>query len=351
MQAAVFEKVGQLQVKEVKIPKCPADGILIKVEACAICGTDVKIYRFGHRLIKPPRITGHELAGTIVEVGKKVEGYKKGNRITVAPAIPCGNCYYCRKGIQDRCDNLTAIGYHYDGGFAEYMVVPSPAIRNDCVNVIPENLSFEEAALTEPLACAINCQEISRVKLGDTVVVIGAGPLGCLHTELAKSLGAVKVIMVELLAQRLKLSRISGSDVYIDASKQDPVKQVLEETNGRGAEVIITACPSGKAQEQALEMVSKKGNINFFGSLPKGRSVIRFDSNIVHYKECYVAGTEGSTPLQNRLALNLIASGKIHTKKYITHRLPLSKLLQGLDIVEKGQGLKVIINPQLKNSF
>lgn len=346
MQAAVLEKVGQLKVKEVALPKCPADGILIKVEACAICGTDVKVYRFGHRLIKPPRITGHELAGIIVEVGTKIKGYKKGNRITVAPAIPCGTCYYCRKGIQDRCDNLTAIGYHYDGGFAEYMVVPSPAIRGDCVNIIPENLSLEEAALTEPLACAINCQEISRIKLGDTVVVIGAGPLGCLHSELAKSLGAVKVIMVELSPERLKLSKVSGADVYIDASEQNPVKQVLEETDGRGAEVVITACSSGKAQEQALEMVCKRGNINFFGSLPKGKSVIRFDSNIVHYKECYVAGTEGSTPLQNRLALNLIACRKINTKKYITHRLPLSELLPGPDIVEKGKGLKVIVNPQ-----
>lgn len=346
MRAAVLQKIGQMEIKEVKIPKCPADGMLIKVETCAICGTDVKVYRFGHRLIRPPRITGHELAGIIVEAGTKIKGYKKGDRITVAPAIPCGNCYYCRKGIQNRCDNLTAIGYHYDGGFAEYMVVPFPAIRGDCMNTIPENLSFEEAALTEPLACAISCQEISRVKLGDTVVVIGAGPLGCFHVELAKNRGALKVIMIELSSHRLELSRISGSDVYIDASKQDPVKRVLEETDGRGAEVVITACSSGKAQEQALEMVRKRGNVNFFGSLPKGKSVIKFDSNIVHYGECYISGTEGSTPLQNKIALSLISSGRINIKKYITHRLPLSNLLQGLDIVEKGKGLKVIVNPQ-----
>jgi L-iditol 2-dehydrogenase len=346
MQAAVLEKVGELRVKEVAIPKCPPDGILIKVEACAICGTDVKVYRFGHRLIKPPRITGHELAGIIVEVGTKIKGYEKGDRITVAPAIPCGNCYWCRKGIQNRCKNLIAIGYHLDGGFAEYMVIPSSVIRNDCVNTIPENLSFEEAALAEPLACAVNCQDRSKVELGSMVVIIGAGPVGCFHVELAKARGAFKVIMVELSPHRLELSRISGADIYIDASKNNPVEQVLKETGGEGAEVVITACSSGKAQEQALEMVCERGNINFFGSLPKGKSIIRLDSNIVHYKECYISGTEGSTPLHNKIALGLISSGRINIKKYITHRLPLSGLLQGLDIVEKGKGLKVIINPQ-----
>ena len=178
MLAAVLEKIGQLEIKEVKVPQCPPDGMLLRVEACAVCGTDVKVYRFGHRLIRPPRITGHELAGAIVEVGTNVKGYREGDRISLAPAIPCGDCSWCRKGIQNRCDNLIATGYHYDGGFAEYMAVPSRVMRNDCVNIIPDNLSFEEAALTEPLACAINCQGRSKVEVGSTVVVIGAGPLG-----------------------------------------------------------------------------------------------------------------------------------------------------------------------------
>ena len=346
MRAAVLQKVGQLEIEEIAIPKCPCDGMLIKVEACAICGTDVKVYRFGHRLIKPPRITGHELSGTIVEVGTGVNGYQEGDRVSIAPAIPCGNCYWCRKGIQNRCKNLVAVGYHLDGGFAEYMVVPSSVIRADCVNIVPENLSFEEAALAEPLACVINCQDRSRVELGSAVVVIGAGPVGCFHVELAKTRGALKVIMIELSPHRLELSRVSGADVYINASGENPVKRVLKETSGRGAEVVITACSSGKAQEQALEIVCERGSVNFFGSLPKGESIIRLDSNIVHYKECYISGTEGSTPLQNKLALNLISSGRIDIKKYITHRLPLSELLQGLDIVEKGKGLKVIVNPQ-----
>ena len=165
MQAAMLEDIGKLSIETVDKPTCPADGILIKVEVCAICATDVKVFRYGHRLIKPPRITGHELAGTIVEVGKEVKGYKQNDRITVAPAVPCGRCYYCRRGQQAICAEPTAIGYHYDGGFAEYMLVPPKAIRNDCVNILPENVSFEEASLTEPLAAILHCQEVSQATL------------------------------------------------------------------------------------------------------------------------------------------------------------------------------------------
>jgi len=345
MQAAVLEKVGKLSVKEVEIPKCPSDGILMKIEACAICATDVKVYRYGHKLIKPPRITGHELSGTIIETGGEVKGYRKGDRVTVAPAVPCGECFYCRRGIQAMCADLTAIGYHYDGGFAGYMVVPSRAVRNDCVNVLPDNVSFEEAALTEPLAAVLNCQEISGVGLGNTVVIIGAGPLGCLHAWIGRARGAAKIIMTELSPKRLELSKIAEADIYIDASREDPVKRVLQETGGRGADVVITACSSGKAQEQALEMVCACGKINFFGSLPKGKSVINFDSNLVHYKQCCVLGSHGSAPRENKLSLELISKGLVKIQNLITHRLPLAELLNGITIMEEGKGLKIIISP------
>lgn len=344
MQAVVLEKVGKLLLKNVDIPKCPIDGILIKVNVCAICATDVKVYRYGHKLIKPPRITGHELAGTIVEVGEEVKGYQKSDRVTVAPAVPCGECYYCQRGIQSMCADLTAIGYHYDGGFAEYMVVPPRAIRNDCVSILPKNVSFEEAALTEPLAAILNCQEISNINLGDIVVIIGGGPLGCLHAWAARAHGAGKVIMTELSSKRLELSKISEADIYINASQEDSVTRVLEETEGRGADVIIAACSSGKAQEQALRMVCARGKINFFGSLPKGKSIINFDSNLVHYKECFVSGTHGSAPRHNKLSLELISKGIMKIQNLITHRFSLTDFLKGIAVVEQGEGLKVIIS-------
>jgi len=344
MQAVVLKQVGDLSVRNVDIPACPDGGILMKVEACAICATDVKVFRYGHRLIRPPRITGHELAGTVVEVGKGVDAYRAGNRITVAPAVPCGTCDFCRRGIQSMCADLTAIGYHYDGGFAEYMVAPPRAVRNDCVTVLPDHVSFEEAALTEPLAAILNGQEISGVKLGDTVVIIGAGPLGCLHAWTARARGAAKVIMTEISPERLEPAAVAGADVLIDASSEDPVKRVLEETNGRGADVVITACSSGKAHEEALQMVCVRGMINLFGSLPKGASVINFDSNVVHYKECFISGTHGSAPRHNKQALTLIATGVLDVRKLITHRFALSDFPDGIRTVEDGKGLKVVIS-------
>jgi L-iditol 2-dehydrogenase len=343
MQAAVLEKIEDLKIKNIPVPQCKEGEILIKVESCAVCGTDVKVYHHGHKHIRFPRITGHEVSGIVEEVGRRVKGFEKGERVAVAPAVPCGECHYCRQGMQSMCLNLTAIGYHYDGGFAEYMLVPERAVRNDCVNKIPESLSFEEASLAEPLACCINGQELSGVKLGDTVVIIGAGPVGCFQAQLARAKGAVKVILIDISSKRLRMAKIAGADFYLDGSRENPVERVLKETGERGAEVVITACSSGKAQEEALEMVAPRGNVNFFGGLPKDSPYIKFNSNLPHYKEFYVVGTHGSSPRHNRLALNLIAKGQIRAKELITHRLSISEVRKGIEITEKGEGSKVII--------
>ena len=178
MKATLFEAVDKMSVKDIPVPEVRPGTILLRIHACAVCGTDVKIYHHGHRLIVPPRVTGHEISGEIAEVGDGVEGYAKGDRVAVAPAIPCGECRYCLRGIQGMCDNLTAMGYHYDGGFAEYCLLPEIAVRNRCVNKIPDGVSYEEAAIAEPLACCINAQELCNVSLGHSVVVIGSGPIG-----------------------------------------------------------------------------------------------------------------------------------------------------------------------------
>jgi L-iditol 2-dehydrogenase len=278
MKAAVLEDVGKLVIKDVAKPKCGDDEILIKVEACAICGTDIKIYHHGHRLIKLPRITGHEVSGTVVEAGKNVSGYKPGDRVAVAAVIPCGECQYCLDGIQSMCDNLKAIGYHYDGGFAEYMLVPSLSIKNGCVNILAPNISFGEAAIAEPLACAINGQELSRPKLGDVVVIIGAGPVGCFHVQLAKAQGARCVILIDVSEERLNMSKVAKPDIVINGSRENAIEKVMEETHEKGAEIVIVACSSGKAQEDGLQMVAKRGCVNLFGGLPKYNQNIKYDS-------------------------------------------------------------------------
>ena len=343
MKAAVLEEVGRLDIRDIPRPECDPDGLLLQVGACAVCGTDVKVYRHGHRLIVPPRVTGHELAGAVVEVGRNVRNYAEGDRVAVAPAVPCGECRMCRRNIHGMCDNLTAIGYHYDGGFAEFMAVPPVAVRNGCVNKLPDGLSVEHAALAEPLACCINAQELAFVQLGQSVAIIGAGPIGCLNAQVARARGATLVFMIDISAERLEMASFVGLDACINGADEDAVERTMALTDGAGADVVITACASGRAQEQALQMVAKRGVVNFFGGLPKGNSTISFDSNLTHYREFYVIGNHGSAPLHNAMAIELIASGKIDVSPLITHRLPIEHTLEGIGITERAEGLKVLI--------
>ncbi len=346
MKAAVLRGIENLEMEDISRPTPSPQEILIKVKACSICGTDIRVYHHGHKHMRFPRIIGHELSGEIVEIGKTVEGHKLGEKVAIAPAIPCGRCHYCRRGMQSMCSNLTAIGYHYDGGFAEFMVVPEDAVRNGCVNTFPSELSFEEAALAEPLACAINGQQLSQIGLGNTVVVVGAGPLGCIHLQLAKVKGASRTILVELSRERIDFAKkFAFPDIVINPSSENAIQRIKEETEGRGADRIIVSCPSGKAQEESLSMVAPRGIINFFGGLPLDNPFIKFNSNLVHYGEFCVVGTHGSAPYHNELALSLISQKKVRMKELATHHLPLERLEEGLALAESKKGMKVLINP------
>jgi L-iditol 2-dehydrogenase len=345
MKAAVLYGPSDLRLEERPVPAITQEEMLLRVAACAICGSDVRTYRFGASNISGPVTIGHEIAGTIVEVGAAVSGFKPGERVAVAPAVPCGDCVYCRRGEQTMCDNLRSIGYQFEGGFAEYMVIPVSAVRAGCVNSIPENLSFEEAAIAEPLACAINGQELLAVGMGDTVAILGAGPLGCMHANLAKIRGAAKVILVDVQPDRLALARRFQADVVIDGADEDVRTRVLEETGQAGASVVIVAAPSGKAQEQALTLAAKHGRISLFGGLPKSEPNIRFNANLVHYRELFVMGAYGSKPRHNRMALDLLAAGRINAAALIGLLIPLDRVCDGFDAVVEGKVLKVVVQP------
>ena len=345
MNAAVYEAKENIQPRQVDIPTLPEGGLLLRVQSCAICGADVRTFHYGHRSRQPPWILGHEIAGQVIQVADGVKKPRVGDRVTVAAAVPCGQCRYCVRGWRNMCTLVKAHGNHYPGGFAEYMAVMPEVIEQGAVNRIPDHVSYDEAAITEPLACVINGQDLLNVSLGDTAVVVGAGPIGCMHVEVARARGATRIIHTELQTSRLEQAEAFGAEGYINSSLEDPVERVRELTDGEGADVVIVACPSKEAQEQALQMTAARARISLFGGLPKSDPYIRFDSNIVHYKEITVYGAFTSSPEQNQSALGLIGAGRINTKALITHKLPLADLVKGIEIIERGEGLKVVVNP------
>ena len=347
MKAALFQGPGDLHVIDVDSPSAAPDELKIRVESCATCGTDAKIFGHGHPRLNPPQIIGHEIAGEIIEVGEDTSGYSLGDRVQIIAAVPCEECWACAAGKQGICINQTSMGYQYPGGFAEEMIVPAAVLKANGVNIIPGDLSFDEASVTEPLACALNAQRLIHVGDGDTVLVMGAGPIGCLHVRLARALGATKVMLADVNGGRLHLSAdVVKPDRAIDMSSEDLAAIVLEETEGIGPSVIITAAPAGVAQEQAIAMAAPGGRVSFFGGLPKDKPLITVDSNVVHYKELILAGANGSSPAQNAEALALIASGKVPVADLITHRLPLSQVEDAIHAVTSGEAIKVVIKPQ-----
>ena len=348
MKALRFYAPEDLRLEDVPEPTPAADEVKIRVRNCSTCGTDVKIRKNGHQNLTPPRIIGHEIAGEIVEVGADVQGnWQPGDRVQVIAAVPCGDCHECRKGWMAVCQNQTSVGYQYDGGFAEYMIVPREVLAVDGMNRIPDNVGFDEASAAEPFACAINAQEQLGIDPGDDVVVFGAGPIGCMHVRIARGVHrAGRIILVDINDERLQLSADAVSpDEVINASRVDVVEKVMELTGGRGADVVITATPANVTQEQAIAMAARNGRISFFGGLPKTHPTITCDSNLVHYRQLHIHGANGSAPEHNRRALAYISSGEVPVKDLITRHIPLSKVMDAFGIVERGEAIKVTVEP------
>jgi L-iditol 2-dehydrogenase len=342
-----FHAPGDVRAEEAAEPSPGPGDVLLRVHACSTCGTDVKILRHGHHHIVPPRVMGHEIAGEVVSVGAEVAGWAVGDRVQVIAAIPCGQCPDCRRGRMTVCPNQESMGYHYDGGFAELMVVPAKVLAVEGLNRIPNGLSYAEASVAEPLACVLNGQLWAHVGTGDDVVVIGSGPIGCLHVRLARARGAARVFLIDLNPDRLKLAAdLVHPDQAVAGSEVDVVEAVRGLTDGRGADVIITAAASGAAQEQALRMAATQGRISLFGGLPKDNPIVAFDANLVHYKELTVVGASGSSPAHNAAALQLIATGAVPVADLITHRLPLADALRAFELVERGEAIKVTVTDE-----
>ncbi len=352
MKALRFYAPENVKVVDLPEPECGADEVKIRVRNCSTCGTDVKIYYNGHLNITGETTMGHEVAGEIVEVGSQVNDlygsdWKVGDRVQCIAAVPCGDCHECRKGWMAVCQNQTSVGYQYDGGFAEYMIVPRQVLKVDGLNKIPDNVGFDEASAAEPFACAINAQEQVGIEEGDFVVIFGAGPIGCMHIRIARGVHkAGTIVLVDINAERLKMSADAvHPDAVIDASAVDVVEEVMKMTGGRGADVVITATPAKVNQEQAIAMAARNGRISFFGGLPKNDPVIACDSNVVHYRQLHIHGANGSAPEHNKRALEYISTGQVPVKDLITRHIPLDDVLEAFRIVKAGEAIKVTVEP------
>jgi L-iditol 2-dehydrogenase len=349
MKAAVYHGLEDLRIEELAVPQIGEDDILLKVAACAVCGTDVRIFRHGHKNVHPPQIVGHEISGVVEKAGKKVRGYAEGDRVVVDPIVACGGCYYCRKGLTNLClefkKTTEAFGWVYPGGFAEYMRIPGKAIQRGNLIKIGDRISDQEAAIAEPMACALNGQVMSQVGIGDRVLIIGAGPIGCMHISLARVLGATRVIVSELRPDRLDLARQFEADRYVDPAREDLRQVLLEETDGLGPSVIIIAAPARKAQETSLEIAANHARINFFGGLPMDDHMARLDSNLVHYKELHIHGTSGTTNSHIRTCLELMNGRRIDGNRFVSKVIGLEELPQMMAEAGSGNHLKIVVTP------
>lgn len=345
MQAALLEELEKLVVREVPDPEIDDDSALLKVESVAVCGSDVRIFHHGNPRVKPPAIIGHETAGVVVAAGKNVTRVKVGDRVAVGADVPCGQCHWCRNGLGNNCSINYAVGYQIPGSYAQYMLLPRLVLEEGPVTPFSDSLDFDTAALAEPIACAINGLELVNMSLGKTVVLLGMGPIGCMAIDLAKAMGAVKVICVGRSPRKMEIAREYGAEVYINATREDVVARCRQETGGEGPDVVLTTCGAVEAHEQAIEMVAHRGYVNLFGGLSKDARPLSFLSNTIHYKECFVTGSHGCVPRHHELAVRLLEAGMVRTKPVITHHFPLEQVSQAFATMESKDRMKIIVHP------
>lgn len=346
MKAVRLHGAKDLRLENIEKPTVGPDEFLVRVKAATICATDVRIYTYGDTRIKLPRVLGHEFAGDVEKIGANLRNrLKVGMRVTANPNMYCGRCRYCIPGRHELCDSRYALGIDVDGAFAEYLRVPPEASKTGGVCEVPDSLSYEEATLVEPLSCCLHGIEACKINVGDSVAIVGDGPIALLHLKLAKLSGAGTIIVSGHHDNRLMIARELGADATINEKREDPIEGIRLLTDGYGADVVIVAVGSPVAQQQALSIAAKGGRINFFAGLPAGKEIVPLNANLIHYKELSILGTSSSTIHEFRRTLELVSSGVLDVKRFITHRFPLDKTLKAFETASSRGGLKVCVNP------
>jgi L-iditol 2-dehydrogenase len=364
MKAAFLVGPSQLVVRDVADPVLPEDGIVIQVQACGVCGSDLRRWREGPPAARAgarqnasdnSAITpGHEIGGVVIAVGPNMDGgrFRVGDRVAVAPDVHCSKCFYCARGLYNLCDDLMMIGITpgCPGGLAEQIALTGRMLRDGIIHRLPDGVSYAEGALAEPLSSVVACHQTLGTGLADTVVVIGAGPIGCMHIAVAQARGA-RVIVSQRSAPRRRLAEAFGPDRIVDPTVEDLVGVVRQETGGRGAEIAICANPVADTQRQAVELVRKGGRVVLFGGLPKANPTATYDANRIHYGEIQVLGAFSYHPTMHELALDVLARRVLHNAdSLVTHRFPLEDVQMAFEIAA-GEGgrdeaaLKVMVLP------
>lgn len=343
MNAVVFYAPGDIRYEEIAVPEIDDNELLVKVDTALTCGTDIKTYRRGHPVLikSTPSPFGHEFSGTIVKAGKYANGFEEGQRVVAANSAPCSRCFYCRLSKPNLCENLDLL----NGAYAEYIKIPKNIVEHNTIR-IPDHVSFEEAAFTEPLSVVLHGIERSDVELGKTVGIIGIGPIGLMFIKLAKLKGA-RVIAMGRNPLKLKLAKeFGGADEVVDLTKIDNhvehIKSLTPE--GKGLDVTIEAVGLPEIWEKAIELTRKGGTINLFGGCKAG-TTINIDTKRLHYDELKIVSVFHHTPYYVSKAFRLIANGLVDVNPLITDTMPLHHLKEALEKHEKGKAIKVCIKP------
>jgi L-iditol 2-dehydrogenase len=343
MTAAVLYGKEDVKIEQVPIPRVGEGEVLVKVQVALTCGTDLKVYQRGYhaRMIVPPALFGHELAGVIEEVGPGVRGFKRGMRVVALNSAPCQMCFYCSRHQENLCEDLL----FNNGAYAEYIRIPRRIVELNML-AVPPNVTYEEAAMVEPLACVLRGLHETGVELGDIVTVIGGGPIGLMFIQVAKAMGC-KVISVVKRDGQVEAAKHMGAHEVIQITKvKDPIDAVRAlSAEKRGSDVVIEAVGRPDAWELAVEMVRKGGTVNFFGGCASGTKV-QLDTNRLHYSEITLKATFHHTPDTVRKAFGLMVEKKIRSTDYITGEAPLSRLQQVLrHMLNRGGEIKTAIIP------
>jgi L-iditol 2-dehydrogenase len=343
MTAAVLYGKEDVQIETVDVPEIGRGDVLVRVRAALTCGTDVKVFRRGYhaRMIVPPALFGHELGGDIVAMGRDVRDFKMGQRVVAANSAPCGECFYCRHNQENLCEDLL----FNNGAYAEYIRIPERIVRKNMYEV-PDHVSYQDAALVEPLACVLRGLEESGVRPGDTVAVIGLGPIGMMFVRLAKAVCNARVIAIGRRPQQLvRASRMGADETVLNCEGADVVGPVHEMTDGRGADVVIEAVGLPEVWQLAIKLLRRGGVVNFFGGCPDG-TALSLDTNLLHYSELTCKASFHHTPALIRKALDLVSRGYVGAKDFVNHSEPLTNLLQVMQHLMSHNGhLKTAIIP------